>query len=269
MSTLVPRIVLLTGDARRHAHLYYLLLGRTISPDLCLREHEDRLAEMTAADPAPSTLRRLHLSARDQAERDLLTSWPACAGLVITRGTVHDHYAEIIDLHPDLIVCFGCSIIRPALLDAFPRRILNVHLGLSPWYRGSGTNYWPMVWGALEYVGATFMWMDAGIDTGEVIHQIRARVYWGDTPALVSARLIRDMASVYARLVAAHTQILPQPQIVLGPDDRAVVCKKKDYTEASVQQLYRDWTMHLDRYLEQQGDRRRAVPLVEQPWLSR
>ena len=40
-------------------------------------------------------------------------------------------------------------------------------------------------------VGATFMYIDAGIDTGEIIHQIRADIVIGDSPHSIGNRLIK------------------------------------------------------------------------------
>ena len=39
-------------------------------------------------------------------------------------------------------------------------KILNLHLGISPYYKGSGTNYFPLVNNEPQYVGATFMFLD-------------------------------------------------------------------------------------------------------------
>src|SRR5690606_10372264 len=103
------------------------------------------------------------------------------------------------------------SLIREPLLSAFQGRFLNVHLGLSPYYRGSGTNFWPLVNGEPEFVGATFMHIDAGVDTGEVIHQIRARIFPGDTPHQIGNRLIADMARVYAALIRDFDRLERMP----------------------------------------------------------
>ena len=53
-------------------------------------------------------------------------------------------------------------------------RFINIHLGLSPYYRGSGTNFFPFVNNELQFVGTTFMLIDKGIDTGRIIHQLRS-----------------------------------------------------------------------------------------------
>ena len=74
---------------------------------------------------------------------------------------------------PDVVLVFGTGILREPLLSAFDGRIINIHLGLSPYYRGAGTNFWPLVNREPEYVGATIHYLDAGIDTGPIISHAR------------------------------------------------------------------------------------------------
>ena len=62
-------------------------------------------------------------------------------------------------------------------LKVFSNKILNIHLGLSPFYRGQATNYWAFVNNEIQFIGATFHKIDGGIDTGPIIHQIRPKVY--------------------------------------------------------------------------------------------
>ena len=68
--------------------------------------------------------------------------------------------------NPDIIIVYGSSIIAP-LTNDFKNKIINVHLGLSPYYRGSGTNFYPILNSKPEYIGVTFMFLDKGIDTGK------------------------------------------------------------------------------------------------------
>ena len=112
-------------------------------------------------------------------------------------------------MKPDLLVCYGSSLIKSDLLRKFEGRFLNVHLGLSPYYRGSGTNVWPLINIEPDMVGATFMYIDAGIDTGKIIHQIRADVYLGDSPHTIGNRLIRKMTSTYAEIVCNFNDLEP------------------------------------------------------------
>jgi len=93
---------------------------------------------------------------------------------------------------PDMGFVFGSSIIREPLLSLIPAgRFVNMHLGLSPYYRGSGTNFWPFINEELEYIGATLLHIDAGIDTGDIVAHVRPRIEHGDTVHTVGCKTIQ------------------------------------------------------------------------------
>jgi methionyl-tRNA formyltransferase len=122
------------------------------------------------------------------------------------------------------------------------------------------------VHGRPEYVGATFMHLDRGIDTGKIIHQIRARIYPGDTVHLIGNRLIADAAEVFARLVANFHEVIELPQ----PSDQDLhqLCLRRDFTRESIHQLRSQFESGMiARYLGERERRCRDVPLVQQPWL--
>tara|TARA_Y100001958_G_C21151557_1_gene487612 strand:+ start:151 stop:951 length:801 start_codon:yes stop_codon:yes gene_type:complete len=73
----------------------------------------------------------------------------------------------------DYVVSFGCSIIGDDLLKINRQKFINIHLGLSPYYLGSGTNFWPFVNNELQFLGATIMRTEKKIDKGKILHQIR------------------------------------------------------------------------------------------------
>ena len=98
---------------------------------------------------------------------------------------------EIKQLNPDFIISYGCSIIKSDLIDFFNQRFINIHLGLSPYYRGSGTNFWPFVNNELQSVGTTFMIINETIDGGKILHQIRAEIFENDTIHDIGNRLIK------------------------------------------------------------------------------
>ena len=73
----------------------------------------------------------------------------------------------------EYIILFGSSIIKPPLLEFFNKKIINIHLGLSPYYRGSGTNFWPLVNNEPECVGATIHLAVLKVDAGSILAQAR------------------------------------------------------------------------------------------------
>ena len=180
----------------------------------------------------------------------------------IAAGAINDAstIAEIEASAPDLLVAYGCSLVKGSLLDTFKGRFLNVHLGLSPYYRGSGTNFWPLVGGRPEYVGATFMHIDPGVDTGEVIDQIRARVVAGDSPHSLGNRLIADMFDRYVQIIRRFDAL--QPVEPFGDVGETRYFRQADFSAEAVRDLYRQFDDGLlDRYLDDQDSRDAAVPI--------
>ena len=269
------RIVILTGSELRHTFLRTALAaapGIDVVRTWC-EGVENTLVDLVAA-PDVSAEQKAHIAARARSEEDFFGAFvrivPDRSNPVrVPRGGINDaSCAEATAaLRPDLMLAYGCSLVREPLLSAFPGRFLNVHLGLSPYYRGTGTNFWPLVNGEPEYVGATFMHIDAGVDTGEVVHQIRARVFPGDTPHQIGNRLIADMAFVYAAIVRDFDRLERLPQMPVPEGVR--VYRRRDFSEAATAQVYRNFADGMvERYLADRARRDAAVPILSQPILS-
>ena len=76
---------------------------------------------------------------------------------------------------PDVIIVYGTGIIKGPILE-YTNKIINIHLGMSPYYNGAGTNWWPMYNEEFEFVGTTVHYLDAGVDTGDILGQTRASI---------------------------------------------------------------------------------------------
>jgi methionyl-tRNA formyltransferase len=68
----------------------------------------------------------------------------------------------------------------------------NLHLGISPYYRGSGTNFWPFVNKELEYVGSTILHINSGIDTGDIVCHTRPNIEFGDDVHSIGCKVIQS-----------------------------------------------------------------------------
>ena len=102
----------------------------------------------------------------------------------------------------DLILLAGfMRIVREPLLSSFPRRILNIHPALLPAFPGLEAWRQALEAGVAE-TGCTVHYVDAGMDTGEVIAQRRVPVLPGDTPASLHARIQQQEHQLYPEVVA-------------------------------------------------------------------
>ena len=71
-----------------------------------------------------------------------------------------------------------------------------MHLGLSPYYRGSGTNFWPLVDRLPECVGVTIHLAIPSVDAGPILTQVRPDIEPTDRAHEIGSRAI--IAGLYA-----------------------------------------------------------------------
>lgn len=92
-------------------------------------------------------------------------------------GSVNDDRCEKIlqDIRPDIVVVNGTRIISRRILDCTDARFINMHVGITPAYRGSHGGYWAVHNNDLENFGTTIHLVDTGVDTGSVLKQVFAR----------------------------------------------------------------------------------------------
>ena len=101
-----------------------------------------------------------------------------------------------------LVVLAGyMRMIKAPLLDAFPRRIVNIHPSLLPAFPGLESWRQAVAAGATES-GCTVHYVDDGMDTGEIIAQRRVPVLPGDTPATLHARIQEQEHQLYPEVLA-------------------------------------------------------------------
>lgn len=74
-------------------------------------------------------------------------------------------------LNSDIYIIFGASYIKNWLIDFLvERKAINIHMGISPYYRGSSCNFWALYDGNPEYVGATIHLISKGLDSGDMLY---------------------------------------------------------------------------------------------------
>ena len=89
----------------------------------------------------------------------------------------------------ELVVLAGfMRVLKAPMLEAFPRRIINLHPSLLPKF--PGREAWAQAMAAGETVtGCTVHYVDAGIDRGEIIAQREVPILPNDTPATLHERI--------------------------------------------------------------------------------
>ncbi len=250
------KVIILTGSEIRHRFFRSKVsLDSRFDVIATFCEGEEKsLENRLKSNSGASQIELMHVDARTQAERDFfgvsINVLPDKSNSkFIPKGAINDK--KIVDsiksLNADLIICYGSSIIKSELLDIYSGKFLNVHLGLSPYYRGTATNIWPFINLEPEFVGATFMHINAGIDTGEIIHQIRPDIYLGDSPHSIGNRLIAKMTDVYADIISNFSFLHKEVQ----PEAEGKLYFNKDFDVNACIKLYKNFSNGMiQTYLE-------------------
>ena len=89
----------------------------------------------------------------------------------------------------ELVVLAGfMRVLKAPMLEAFPRRLINLHPSLLPKF--PGREAWAQALAAGETVtGCTVHYVDAGVDSGEIIAQREVPILPNDTPTSLHARI--------------------------------------------------------------------------------
>lgn len=90
---------------------------------------------------------------------------------------------------PDAIAVMGTCIVSKRIIGAAPL-VLNLHTGLSPYYRGGYTNLFPFLENDFGFFGVTVHKMSPGIDAGDIVASERMDLRPGDGFSSINARCV-------------------------------------------------------------------------------
>ncbi len=264
------RAIVLTSSLRRHAFVANRLAARLPVASVWREQKTFEPLKYAESDEDAAVIAR-HFAARDASEEAYFAaeSSVTAPSRSVGPGGCNDpaEIARMRDLAPDVVLVFGTGLLKVPLIETFPGRILNIHLGLSPYYRGAGTNFWPLVNGEPEYCGATIHFLDAGVDTGPIIAHVRPDMRADDGPHDIGNRTITAAADALAdaaRALEAGT-LTGVPQQGGGR-----VYKRADFSAAAVRRLYANFESGMiGAYLRDKTSRDAALSLVSLEKMTR
>jgi folate-dependent phosphoribosylglycinamide formyltransferase PurN len=217
-----------------------------------------------ATDAAEEAVIARHFAARDASEQAFFAGAdcvPAPSTCLPPGGCNDPAVLEAVRRRaPDVVLVFGTGLLAAPLIDAFPGRVLNIHLGLSPYYRGAGTNFWPLVNGEPECCGATIHYLDAGVDSGPIIAHVRPSIRPDDGPHDIGNRTIAAAVETLADAAAlmSHGRLRGVPQAGGGR-----VYRRADFSASAVERLYANFgSGMIPSYLHDQAARDAALSFV-------
>ncbi len=174
-----------------------------------------------------------------RARSDFIEPDGVCAVRHLSTGELNtSHTLRFLEsAGADTVAVYGTNLIKEPLLGRWAGQMINMHLGLSPYYRGTATNFYPLLNDEPEYVGATIHLIDASIDGGPILRHARPEIVADDGPHTIGCKAIVAgidvLLAVLRDLERGGVEAVPQWDV-----PRRRLYLRKDYHPRQVIELY-------------------------------
>lgn len=209
------KILLFSGNHPRHVYVHSALLAHFDVCGVVCMQREELVPTPPAGIPAHDAENFIrHFADRSAAEekyferRNAETLFAKVPTQYCTKDTLNsaEVAAFVTTQKPDAVVIYGVGIIKDPVLSALPNDKINLHLGLSPWYRGAATLFWPFYNMQPHWAGATIHQIVPKADAGAIIHQSVPVLALGDKIHEVSSKVIVQSTQDLVALLAKRAQ---------------------------------------------------------------
>ena len=100
------------------------------------------------------------------------------------------YYVSLIqEQKPDVILVMGTCLIDEKIIES-AKHVVNLHTGLSPYYRGGYSNAWPIIKEDPNKFGVTVHNMSLGIDSGNIIFSSQPGISSDDNYGTINSKCI-------------------------------------------------------------------------------
>lgn len=232
------------------------------------RKHGTRrvLADLIGRPAARKRRSRLYPPGyRDDYERIFGDRYPALAPdtprLVVRSINDPEVHERLSEIGPDVLLDHGTDLVKNHVIETAPLA-LNLHWGLSPYYRGSDCTEWALLNHDPYNVGVTVHKLARSIDGGEVLGQARPQIEPGDTVHSINMKLTRLGTDI---ILDALAELAAGRELAFHRQDRALgLLYRSEYMTLAQRKLLNRSLAEgrLARMLERPA-RKKRLPIVE------
>jgi len=179
------KVIMLAGSHPRHSAIARTLHEAGVLVGLVI---EERGLFVPSTSPGESDeikrLINLHFNKLNAAERKFFgrTLFPDVDKIKIVKDELNSEKIQkfIKRIDPDLLLSYGVHMLSDATINSCKGEAWNIHGGLSPWYKGCITHFWPSYFLEPQMTGMTIHELTWKLDGGDVVHQNKAELVMGD-----------------------------------------------------------------------------------------
>ena len=120
--------------------------------------------------------------------------------LEVESANRNDCIKWIENIKPDYVFVYGTGIIGKKLLSLPSMGALNLHTGISPYYRGSDCAFWPLYNNEPLMLGSTVHKCKPELDGGDIYGRVSIRLSKDDDPYTAFAKAVEAGTSLYSNI---------------------------------------------------------------------
>ncbi len=226
-------ILLITGDHPRHQYLVKHLSENCQISGWIIEERDNFVPEVETPDLISREIKdlfKIHFQGRYESELKFFgdeflgDASKLCKNLKIPYFKCNidtlnskDTIDFIKKINPELVFSYGCHVIKDPLLSLLPEKSFNLHGGISPWYKGCITHFWPSYHLEPQMTGMTLHRLTNRLDGGDVLHQNTGVLHRGDGIHDLACRtvkeFIKELPFVVKKIISKKYELFPQKNI--------------------------------------------------------
>lgn len=260
------KIVLLTSESYRHKYIAHKLFQHFDLKLIITEKKSVMIENVSDLEKNDKFFINNHFEQRKKSELNYFFDYqlfPDTPFLSVNHGEINSEFVfeKIKKIEPDFIVLFGTSIIKNPILNYFDGKIINLHLGLSPYYKGSATNLFPILFKDFEGIGATIHIATEKVDDGPILHQLRPEININDSLHDIGNKVIRKAGIELPKIITFFGNGDLKGIKVSG---QGVLCKNKDLTVEKLKIIYSNINQETLRvFIENYSNKCAKKPIVE------
>ncbi len=199
---------MLCGNQPNHIALAHKVAAKYDLVGVVLEEKES--AGITVLNFIPRVIDNLFFSQINEAWKKLMAYYQTNYSvfpkteLFKTSSINSKRVIEIIEhLKPDLVMVSGTSLIKKPLIELkFLKGIINLHTGISPYVKGGpNCTNWCLANNEFHLIGNTIMWLDAGIDSGNLITTKTTDFTGNENLYEIHLKVMEDAHELYLKVI--------------------------------------------------------------------
>lgn len=206
----MKKVVFMCGSHRRHLYIANELgkFGRLAG--LVIEKRED-FVPVPPDDLSERDRNNFihHFEERDKAETKFFSNVDVDA---LLNSTPHISVSKedlngsrtiafLEEIQPDYLFSYGVHLISDTIIGLFDNRCFNLHGGLSPWYKGTITLFWPFYNLCPNWAGMTIHKLTSRLDAGEILHHSVPVLLHGDKMHEVACKATVQVSADLCRIL--------------------------------------------------------------------